>query len=311
MGARVRWLFTWHPSLRRRYTRVMISPRRAYWLGFPLLVALLVFPTAALAQPPAQPQAQQPAAQPATQPQQQSPPPGQKPVSEPSDRVQPAATTQKAGQDQDGQKPTQNGATQSKDRLFFALPNFNTLENSGNVPPLTVGQKFKLITRSSFDPAQFVWYGLISGIGQAENSESAYGQGWGAYGKRYATTMADGTVEGYMVSGIFPSVLKQDPRYFIMGKGTITHRTMYALSRLFITRSDSGRAEFNASEIFGSASAAAISTYGYHPENDKTLSNTASVWGTQVAYDGIAIVIKEFWPDIRRKMSKKHAADQN
>ena len=137
------------------------------------------------------------------------------------------------------------------------------------MPPLTVGQKFKLITRSSFDPAQFVWYGLISGIGQAENSESAYGQGWGAYGKRYATTMADGTVEGYMVSGIFPSVLKQDPRYFIMGKGTVVHRTMYALSRLFITRSDSGRAEFNASEIFGSASAAAISTYGYHPENDK------------------------------------------
>ena len=178
------------------------------------------------------------------------------------------------------------------------------------MPPLTVGQKFKLITRSSFDPAQFVWYGLISGIGQAEDSEKAYGQGWGAYGKRYATTMADGTVEGYMVSGIFPSVLKQDPRYFIMGKGTLVHRTMYALSRLFITRSDSGHSEFNASEILGSASAAAISTYGYHPGDEKTLSNTASVWGTQVGYDGIAIVIKEFWPDIRRKIVKKHA-DQN
>ena len=289
----------------------MTSPRRAYWLGFPLLVALLVFSTAALAQAPAQPESQQPAAQPAPPPPQQSQQPGQQPPSESSGGVQPAATSQKAGQDQGAQKPAQNGATQSKDRLFFALPNFNTLENGGNVPPLTVGEKFKLITRSSFDPAQFVWYGLISGIGQAENSEPAYGQGWGAYGKRYATTMADGTVEGYMVSGVFPSVLKQDPRYFIMGKGTFAHRTVYALSRLFITRSDSGHAEFNASEIFGSASAAAISTYGYHPANDKTLSNAASVWGTQVAYDGIAIVIKEFWPDIRRKMSKKHAADQN
>jgi hypothetical protein len=285
---------------------MMTRPRRAHWLAFPLFVALVVFSIPALAQEPAQPEAQQPATQPAQQTQQ----PGQKPPSATSGGIQPA-TAQKAGQDQGRQKPAQNGATQSKDRLFFALPNFNTLENAGNVPPLTVGQKFKLITRSSFDPAQFVWYGLISGIGQADNSESAYGQGWGAYGKRYATTMADGTVEGYMVSGIFPSVLKQDPRYFIMGKGTVMHRTVYALSRLFITRSDSGHAEFNASEILGSASAAAISTYGYHPENDKTLSNTASVWGTQVAYDGIAIVIKEFWPDIRRKMSKKHAADQN
>lgn len=289
---------------------MMISPRRAHWLAVSLLVALLVFSIAASAQEPTQPEAQQPATQAAQQPAQQTPQPGQKPPSESSGGVQPAST-QKTGQDQGAQKPAQNGATQSKDRLFFALPNFNTLENGGNVPPLTVAQKFKLITRSSFDPAQFVWYGLISGIGQAENSESAYGQGWGAYGKRYATTMADGTVEGYMVSGVFPAVLKQDPRYFIMGKGTFMHRTEYALSRLFITQSDSGHAEFNASEILGSASGAAISTYGYHPENDKTLSNAASVWGTQVAYDGIAIVIKEFWPDIRRKIGKKHAADQN
>lgn len=289
---------------------MMTSRQRAHLLAVSLLVALLVLSTAAFAQEPAQPEAQQPATQPAQQQAQQTQQPGQKPPSASSGGIQPA-TAQKAGQDQGGQKPAQNGATQSKDRLFFALPNFNTLENAGNVPPLTVGQKFKLITRSSFDPAQFVWYGLISGIGQAEDSEKAYGQGWGAYGKRYATTLADGTVEGYMVSGIFPSVLKQDPRYFIMGKGTVVHRTMYALSRLFVTRSDSGHAEFNASEILGSASAAAISTYGYHPGDEKTLSNTASVWGTQVAYDGIAIVIKEFWPDIRRKIGKKHAADQN
>lgn len=289
---------------------MMTSRRRASWLAVSSLIVLFVCSTAALAQEPAQPEAQQPAMQPAPQAAQQTQQPEQKSPTGTSGSIQPA-TTQKSGQDHGGQTPGQNGATQSKDRLFFALPNFNTLENGGNVPPLTVGQKFKLITRSSFDPAQFVWYGLISGIGQAEDSEKAYGQGWGAYGKRYATTMADGTVEGYMVSGIFPAVLKQDPRYFIMGKGTVVHRTMYALSRLFITRSDSGHAEFNASEILGSASAAAISTYGYHPGDEKTLSNTASVWGTQVAYDGIAIVIKEFWPDIRRKISKKHGADQN
>jgi hypothetical protein len=50
--------------------------------------------------------------------------------------------------------------------------------------------------------------------------------------------------------------------------------------------------------------AAAISTYSYHPEADRTLSNTASVWGTQVGYDMLTIVVKEFWPDIRRKLRK-------
>ncbi len=212
---------------------------------------------------------------------------------------------QTAAQAQEGKSNAQaNGG--SKDRLFYAMPNFLTLENSAHVPPLTTGQKFRLQTKASFDPFQFGWYGLVSAIGQAENSEPAYGQGWGAFGKRYATSFGDGLIEGYMVSAIVPSVFKQDPRYFQSGKGGFLHRSMYALSRLAVTRGDSGRTEFNISEVGGSFAAAAISTYSYHPAEDKTIGNTTKVWGTQVAYDAIAIELKEFWPDIRRKMSKKH-----
>jgi hypothetical protein len=200
----------------------------------------------------------------------------------------------------------------SKDRLFYAMPNFLTVESSQHLPPLTVGQKFKIATRSTFDPFQFAWYGAISGISQATNSEPGYGQGWGAYGVRYASAFGDGLIESYMVGAVFPSVLKQDPRYYQLGHGSFLHRTGYALSRLLITRSDAGNTQFNASEVLGAAVAAGISTYSYHPHEDKTLSNTAKVWGTQVGYDGIAVVLKEFWPDLRRKFSeKKHAKDPN
>jgi hypothetical protein len=285
---------------------MMTSPWRACWLGFRVISALLLISLAGFAQEPAQPEAQPPTTQPA-QPAHQ---PGQTSSNGTTGAGQ-AGSGQKQGQDQDSAKPGQANTGQSKDRLFYTLPNFLTLENADNVPPLTAGEKFKLITRSSFDPAQFAWYGLISAVGQAENSESAYGQGWGAYGKRYATSMADGVIEGYMTSGVFPAVLRQDPRYFVLGKGGFWHRTEYALSRLIITRSDSGNAVFNASEILGSASAAAISTYGYHPANDKTLGNAAGVWGTQIGYDGLAYVVKEFWPDIRRKIRKKRSGDQD
>ncbi len=200
----------------------------------------------------------------------------------------------------------------SKDRLFYAMPNFATVESSQYLPPLTVGQKFKLVTRSSFDPFQFAWYAAIAGISQAENSEPGYGQGWGSYGIRYASALGDGLTEAYMVSAVFPSILRQDPRYYQLGHGSFLRRTGYALSRLAITRGDSGNTQFNASEIFGSAVAAGIVTYSYHPHEVKTLSNTASVWGTQVAYDAIGVELKEFWPDLRRKFSqKKHAKDQN
>jgi hypothetical protein len=223
---------------------------------------------------------------------------------------------------------TSNAGT-SNDRLFLALPNFLTLENSANVPPLTTGQKFKVVARGSFDKIQFPWYALLAGISQAENSEPGYGQGWEGYGKRNASAFADGTIENFMTSAVLPSILHQDPRFYQSSEGSVTHRAGYAVSRIFITRSDSGHKQFNYSEIFGSALSAGISTNTYHPRgfvtahfdpttnmvvyqhqaSDRTLSNTLSVWGTQVGYDTITIVIKEFWPDIHRKLVHKHQSE--
>ena len=88
-----------------------------------------------------------------------------------------------------------DSAAVTNDRLFFALPNFLTLENSGQVTPLTPGQKFKVVARGSFDPIQFASYGLLSGISQAEDSEPGFGQGAEGYGKRYGAALADGTIE--------------------------------------------------------------------------------------------------------------------
>jgi hypothetical protein len=206
--------------------------------------------------------------------------------------------------DQDKKTLGKNEGT-SNDRLFYALPNFLTLENTGHVPPLTTGEKFKVVTRGSFDYIQIPWYAFLSGVSQAQNSEPGYGQGAAGYGKRFGASFADGTIENFMTGAILPSLLRQDPRFFQSGQGGFWRRTGYAISRTFVTRTDSGHQQFNFSEVFGSAASAAISTYSYHPRDDRTLSNTASVWGTQVGYDTITIVVKEFWPDIRRKMSKK------
>jgi hypothetical protein len=219
----------------------------------------------------------------------------------------PDAAAKTTGEDNDKArkaKPASQSGT-SNDRLFDVLPNFLTLENAGQVPPLTTGQKFRVVARGSFDFVEFFWYGLLAGISQAENSEPGYHQGAAGYGKRYGAYFADGTIENFMTQAVFASVLRQDPRYYQSGQGRFLHRVGYAVSRIFITRTDSGGEQFNFSEIFGSAVASGISTYAYHPHADRTLPNTASVWGTQVGYDTITIVVKEFWPDIRRKFSHK------
>ena len=192
----------------------------------------------------------------------------------------------------------------SNDRIFFTLPNFLTLENADHVPPLSVGEKFKVTARSSFDPVTFIWHGLQAGISQANNSEPGYGQGAEGYAKRYAQNFADGTIENFTTQAIFPSILHQDPRYFQSGQGGVKRRIIYAVKCIFVTRTDSGQSQANYSEFLGSSSAAAISTYSYHPRADRNLSTAADVWGSEVGFDTLNNLIKEFWPDIRRKLHR-------
>lgn len=204
-------------------------------------------------------------------------------------------------------QPAKDGKA-SNDRLFFTLPNFFTLENSADAPPMTAGQKFKTTARSSFDPVEFGWYGLQAGISQLQNDDKEFGQGVEGYAKRYGIRFADGTIENFFTKAIFASALHQDPRYFQMGEGGFWKRTSYAISRIFVTRSDAGTTQFNFSEIVGAATAAGISTYAYHPRDERNVNNALHVWATQIGWDTVSEVIKEFWPDVRRKLSHSKPA---
>ena len=226
--------------------------------------------------------------------QQQSAPPG--PPAEPPQ----SGNAGKSNQDpktQDQQKGMTN------DRIFYAMPNFLTVENAGRVPPLTSKQKFKLVAQDSFDYFNYPWFGVLAGISQAENSEAGYGQGAQGYGKRYGSAFADGTIENFTTGAVFPSLLRQDPRYYQLGEGKFLHRVGYAATRIFVTRTDSGRRQFNYSEVTGAAVAAGISN-AYHPAGDRNFGNTVSVWATDMGWDTFILVVKEFWPDVRRKLSK-------
>jgi hypothetical protein len=212
------------------------------------------------------------------------------------------AQTSEPVADSAGQAKPASGT--SNDRIFYTLPNFLTLENADQAPPLSAGEKFKVTARSSFDPVTFIWHGLQAAISQANNSEPSYGQGAEGYAKRYAQNFADGTIENFTTQAIFPSLLHQDPRYFQSGQGGARRRILYAVGRIFVTRTDSGQSQLNYSEFLGSSTAAVISTYSYHPKEDRDLSTAASVWGSEVGFDTLNNLIKEFWPDIRRKLHR-------
>jgi hypothetical protein len=204
--------------------------------------------------------------------------------------------------DQEKRRAEQTGT--SNDRLFYTLPNFLTVETP-NVPPLSAGKKFKVVTREAFDYITIPWYAFLAGVSQAQNSEPGYGQGAAGYGKRFGAAFADGTIESYLTGAVLPSMLHQDPRYYQLGQRGFWYRTGYAMSRIPVTRTDSARKQFNYSEIVGSGLSAVISTYSYHPSADRNLPNACKIWGTLIGYDTLTLVAREFWPDIRRRLSRK------
>ena len=156
---------------------------------------------------------------------------------------------------------------EEKQRVLGVIPNFY-VTYVPNAPPLSSKQKFDLAWKTSIDPVTFVVTGASAGIEQGNDTFNGYGQGAEGYAKRYAANYAD-TFIGTMIGGaILPSLLKQDPRYFYKGTGTIRSRVLYAIAMSVVCKGDNGHWEPNYSGIIGGLAAAGISNL-YYPASDR------------------------------------------
>jgi Carboxypeptidase regulatory-like domain len=158
-------------------------------------------------------------------------------------------------------------SAQIQQRVFGVFPNFYT-SFIWNAAPLKPKQKFRLAFRSAVDPVTFFTTSTLAGIQQARDTYSGYGQGAAGYAKRYGADYTDIFVGRMLGSAVFPSLFRQDPRYFYQGTGSISSRVWHALSSAFICRGDNGRRQFNYSHILGNFAAGGISNL-YRPEDDR------------------------------------------
>ena len=189
-------------------------------------------------------------------------------------------------------------AKQSK-RILWIFPNYRAVSANTQLPPLSLKTKFWLATQDSFDYSSFITAGMLAGISQAKNSYPEFGQGAKGFGRYYWHAVADQAVGNYFTEAIVPTLTREDPRYYTLGHGGFLKRTGYAVSRLFVTRTDSGGRTFNISEIVGNGAGAGISDL-YYPSRERTWTKTGQKWITQIGLDGAFNIIKEFWPDVNR-----------
>jgi hypothetical protein len=188
-------------------------------------------------------------------------------------------------------------------RALGVVPQFK-VTNRQNAVPLTSGQKFHLFVRGAIDPFTFAIAGLQAGVGQATNSFPAYGQGAAGYGKRFGAAFADRVSNGFFSTFAYPSLLKEDPRYFRLGEGSIKHRTLYALAQEFVCHTDKGTRRFNYSNVLGAFTSGALSN-AYYPDNDRGFGLTMGRSAISLAYGAAGGLVNEFWFDINQKLVHK------
>jgi hypothetical protein len=183
-------------------------------------------------------------------------------------------------------------------RIFGVLPNYRTAEKASEYQPISPGRKLLIATKDSFDWPLVLLAGAYAGLYQLDNNHPQFGQGMAGYARRLGTSYADQAIGNYMTEGFFPILLHEDPRYFRIAEGTRTHRTLYALSRIFVTRTDSGGTSFNYAEVVGNAVGAGIGL-SYYSDN-RNVPDFMQNWGIALATDATSQVLKEFWPDVKR-----------
>ncbi|HYN16364.1 MAG TPA: hypothetical protein VES66_11320 [Terriglobales bacterium] len=188
-------------------------------------------------------------------------------------------------------------------RILGVVPMF-AVTSRQNAPPLTPRQKFHLTAKQITDPFTFVAAGLQAGLSQATDEFSGYGQGATGYGKRYGATFADQASGQFFSNFFYPTLLKEDPRYFRGGEGSIKHRIGYALAQEFVCHTDKGGRSFNWSNALGAVTTGGLSN-AYYPSKDRGFGLTMSRSGIALLYGSAGGLVQEFWPDIQRKVFHK------
>jgi hypothetical protein len=212
---------------------------------------------------------------------------------------------------------------EEKQRAFGVVPMFQTvsLANQKNIPPLRPGQKFHLTLKSSTDPFVFAEDAVLSGIGQARNTNSGttteidpatgksiqvrygFGQGAAGYFKRFGASYADTADGNFWGNAVLPVLLKEDPRYYRKGTGSFPRRFLYSATTALWCRRDNGTWGPNYANVAGNFIAGGISNF-YYPSEDTGFEKTVIGALTVTAEGVIGSELIEFLPDIEHHFLK-------
>ncbi len=168
--------------------------------------------------------------------------------------------------------------------------------------PLTARQKFDVFVHSTYSPRTFFNVALDEAADRAKGKHlnREYETGFRGVGQRYGISLATNETDVFFQRFLFPTLLKQDPRYFRNPDLPFFQRALYAMSRVLVTRTDSGGQTFNSSRILSVAASRAVSDL-YVPGERQGMHPVTACVSFTLLRDAGENLLHEFWPDVRRK----------
>jgi hypothetical protein len=182
---------------------------------------------------------------------------------------------------------------EEKQRVLGIIPNFY-VAYAPNAAPLNARQKFDLAWKTSIDPITILTAAASAGIEQADNGLRGYGQGAEGYADRFGANYGNIFIGTMLGSAVLPVMLKQDPRYFYKGTGTVRSRALYAIANAVICKGDNGRWQPNYSGIIGGLAAGGISNLYYPASSRDGATLTFENAGLGIAGGAVQNLFQEF-----------------
>lgn len=117
------------------------------------------------------------------------------------------------------------------------------LPDTVSAPPFTIGDKFDYRIVQTFGARGFVGAAIGASIGQADGAPKEWGQGAGAFARRYVSGFA-GNVTRQTLSFTIESALHEDPRYFPSEEKSFKSRSLNAIKQIIYCKKDNGDDSF-------------------------------------------------------------------
>jgi hypothetical protein len=194
--------------------------------------------------------------------------------------------------------------SRSSDTQHQEMRTWKSLPDAPSFQPPTQAEKFQAFVDEARSP---LILGAV-GVNARMMRETALGHftpgPQPSFTALYRVALVQKESSAFFGKYLYPSLLKQDPRYYSSTSDSFMGRASYAASRILITRDDSGKRRVNTSYFLGVLTSVAITT-AYRPYWARSTSAAFNNFGTTIGSDAGINILHEFGPGIQQ-MVKAH-----